>query len=675
MDINEALQSAFEYFQAGNLQQAENICREILKVQSDNADALHLLGLINYQLKNYDLTIKYIKETLQINPTDADAYFNMGNAFDEKGQSDEAIACYKKAVEIDPDFAKAYNNLGIAFEEKGQLDEAISYYQKAIKIDPNFAEAYDNLGDVLKEKGQSDEATACYKKAIEIDPDIMETYYYLGRDLLNEGKIDDSIGAFDKALKYRPDFVKARWARCMSQLKIIYPDQSSIQISRSRYQEELIKLQKSVSLETKKDIETAAEAVGIYQPFHLAYQGFNNRELQQIYGNLVCRIMSLRYPQFAKRPEMPPCICADPIRIGIVSGYFYLHSTWKIPIKGWIENLDKQKFKLFGYYTGRMKDQETEAARNCFNRFVENIYSVQELGEIIRRDNLHILIYPEIGMNPVALRLATLRLAPVQCTSWGHPDTSGLPTIDYYLSSDLIEPPEADEHYTERLIRLPNLSIYYTPPEIPILDLDRNTFSLRPTSIIYHCCQYLFKFLPQYDEVFPRIAQKVGDCQFLFASDPRGSFINKQFHIRIRHAFNRFNLDSDDYVVFLPHLDLKKYYAIYGVADILLDPIGWSGCNTSFEAITNNLPIVTFPSMFMRGRESAAILTMMGIEGTIAMSIDDYVSIAVKLGQDSEWRRYISDKILENKHLVYRDRTCITALEEFLEKIVKNSLG
>ena len=635
-----SLQSAFDYFQAGNLQQAENICREILKVQSDNADALHLLGLINYQLKNYDLTIKYIKEALQMNPTDADAYYNLGNAFDEKGQLDEAIACYQKAIEIDPDFAKAFNNLGITFEEKGQFDEAI----------------------------------ACYQKAIEIDPNIVETYYYFGKDLLNQGKIDDAIGAFDKALKYKPDFVKARWARCMSQLKIIYPNQSSIQISRNRYQEEFIKLQKSISLETKQDIDAAAKAVGIYQPFHLAYQGFNDRELQQIYGNLVCRIMALRYPQFAKRPEMPPCICTDPIRIGIVSGYFYLHSTWKIPIRGWIENLDKRKFRLFGYYTGQTKDQETEVARNCFSRFVENIYSVQELIEIIRGDNLHILIYPEIGMNPMTLMLAALRLAPVQCTSWGHPDTSGLPTIDYYLSSSLIEPPEADEHYTERLIRLPNLSIYYSPPEIPIVDLDRNTFNLRPTSIIYHCCQYLFKFLPQYDEVFPRIAQQVGDCQFLFASDPRGSFINEQFRIRIRHAFNRFNLDSNDHVVFLPHLDLKQYYAIYGVADILLDPIGWSGCNTSFEAITNNIPIVTFPSMFMRGRESAAILTMMGVKGTIATTLDDYVAISVKLGQDLEWRRYISGKILENKHLVYRDRNCITALEDFLEKAVKERI-
>lgn len=178
--------------------------------------------------------------------------------------------------------------------------------------------------------------------------------------------------------------------------------------------------------------------------------------------------MALRYPQFLNRHSLSCHSNGEPLRIGIVSGYFYQHSNWKIPIKGWIENIDKKRFSLFGYYTGKVKDKETGVASQNFKKFVEDTYSFNKLCQIIRNDNLHVLIYPEIGMDPMAVRLAALRLAPIQCTSWGHCDTSGLPTIDYYISSDLMEPPDADD---------------------------------------------------QYDNVSPRIAQQVKDCQFLFISD------------------------------------------------------------------------------------------------------------------------------------------------------------
>jgi protein O-GlcNAc transferase len=275
-------------------------------------------------------------------------------------------------------------------------------------------------------------------------------------------------------------------------------------------------------------------------------------------------------------------------------------------------------------------------------------------------------------MDPMTARLAALRLAPIQCTSWGHPDTSGLPTVDYYLSSDLMEPPDADEHYTEKLIRLPNLSIYYTPMDLPIADMNREAFGLRPKSILYHCCQTLFKYLPQYDEVFPRIAQQIGNCQFLFISNPNSS-VTKQFRLRIEQAFSIFNLNFKDYIVFLPRLDPILYNTLTNICDVYLDSIGWTGCNSTFEAIAYNLPIVTIPGNFMRGRHSPAILTMMGLTETIAETLDDYIDLAVKLGKNSDWRKRISEKIATKKHLVYRDEKCITALEDFLEKAVKES--
>ena len=147
------------------------------------------------------------------------------------------------------------------------------------------------------------------------------------------------------------------------------------------------------------------------------------------------------------------------MRVGIVSGFFRQHSNWKLPIKGWLSQLDRQRFRAFGYHTGNQEDGETKVAASFCDRFVQSPLPLDRWRQEILADAPHVLIYPEVGMHPISAQLAAQRLAPVQCNSWGHPDTSGYPTLDYYLSSELMEPSDGQSHYTERLVRLPNLSI------------------------------------------------------------------------------------------------------------------------------------------------------------------------------------------------------------------------
>jgi protein O-GlcNAc transferase len=708
MDVNKAIQLAIENHKAGNLQQAELLYRKILRKRPNDVDALHLLGVLCYQRGDYDSATKYIRKALKLDAGFAEAYNNLGNVTRDKGQIDEAETYYQKALEIDPNFAiannnlgniyvekklldkaicflgkalqinphfaEAYNNMGRALAEKNNLDEAIGNYQKALQINPHFAEAYNNMGAALRDKGSLDQSIYYYQKALQVNPSFVDAYYNLGNVLYEHNKQNEAIAAFDRVILYKPDHFMAHWVRCMSHLKVIYQDLDDILNSRKRYVDELIKLRDMIFSGPLQNIESAAQAVGSSQPFLLAYQGLIDKEIQQIYGDLVCRIMASRYPEWANvTPTMPFIASEKSVRVGIVSGHFYHHSVWKIPIRGWIMNIDKQRFSLYGYYTGKTKDEETEIARQYFDYFVEDIYSFEELCRHIREDNLHILIYPEIGMDPMTVKLAALKLAPVQVVSWGHPDTSGLPTMDYYLSSDLIEPSNADDHYTEKLVRLPNISIYYSPMEVSYADINRDTFRLRRTSVLYHCCQSLYKYLPQYDEVFPRIACQVGDCQFLFSSDKKSSGVTEKFQLRIQHAFHRFGLNADDFAVFLPFLEMSRYNALYSLADVFLDPIGWSGCNTALEAIAHNLPVVTFPSMLMRGRETSAILTMMSMTETIAKTIDEYIEISVKLGKDSNWRQNISKQIEEKKYSIYNDTTCIQALEDFLMMVARKN--
>jgi protein O-GlcNAc transferase len=707
MGTSDVLRAAVESHQSGDLQKAKKLYREILDIQPENFHALHYLGALHSQLGDYDLAVKYIKSAIEVNSSDSHAHYNLGIALQGKGELDEAAAAYRKSVQLDPGNVDAYvnlgiiyrakgqfedavaclgmalqlnpglaavhNNLGIILKDKGLLDEAITNFRKALHINPDSAGILLNLATALQQKGQLEEAVTSYKKSLEISPDSTDVLFHMGTAFLEQGKTDEASKTFDRVLQHKPRSFSARLAHCIAKIPIICESETSLHTARRNYSDELAELADTMSLNNLQDVEEASEAVGSIQPFYLAYQNRNDRELQRTYGNLVCRIMKARYPHFAERRSMPLRKQGEPIRAGFVSGHFHNHSVWKTLTKGWLQNLDKELFELYGYYTWKTRDGETEIARRYTKHFVEVIPPFEDLCSSILRDNLHILIFPEIGMDPVTLKIASLKLAPIQCASWGHPTTSGLATVDFYLGSDLMEPSEAEQHYTEKLIRLPNLSVYYEPTVMAKADTDRDSFGLRRDSVIYHCCQSLYKYLPQFDFVFPRIAQEVNSCTFLFCSHPKSSWITEQFKKRLGLAFERFGLDADRSVVFLPFLGLSEYNSLYSLCDVFLDPVGWSGCNSALEAISCDLPVVTLPGELMRSRDSYAILSMMDVKETILSSAEDYIRIASRLGNDSEWRKYISEKIALSKQRIYCDRTCITALEDFLERAVKGT--
>ena len=208
-DINEAMQSAFEYHQAGDLHQAGNIYREILKSYPNSVEVLHYLGILHYQLGNYEFAIEYLEKALGLNPDDPSAYYNLGLTYKEKGQLDQAIACYEKALQLNPHSAKTHYNLGTALQEKGDHDEAIIHYQKALQLDANLSGVYYNLGIISQDKGHFDEAISHYQKALQLNPNLTDAYNNLGLSLREKGLVDDAITCYHKALQLNPTYADA----------------------------------------------------------------------------------------------------------------------------------------------------------------------------------------------------------------------------------------------------------------------------------------------------------------------------------------------------------------------------------------------------------------------------------------------------------------------------------
>jgi predicted O-linked N-acetylglucosamine transferase (SPINDLY family) len=403
------------------------------------------------------------------------------------------------------------------------------------------------------------------------------------------------------------------------------------------------------------------------QPFYLAYQGQDDRALQSAYGALVCSVMGEAFPPLPAPARPSP---GERIRVAVVSGFFRAHSNWKIPIRGWLEALDRSRFEVIGYQTNPRRDAATQEAERLCDRFVQGPLSNEGWRDRIATDAPHVLIYPELGMDPTTPRLAAQRLAPVQCASWGHPDTTGLPTIDFYLSSALMEPEGAEDSYTERLVRLPGLGVRLEPPAAAEPAV-RAALGLREDGVVFWCGQSLPKYLPRWDAVWPRIAKAAGACQFVFIGLPQASHAERAFRDRLARAFAAAGLDADQYCVFLPRMSEAAFSSTVGAADIFLDSLEWSGCNSTLEAIAHDLPIVTWPHGLMRGRHSAAFLQVMDASETVARDLDDYVAIAARLATDAGWRAEVRAKIAARKARLWRDDAAVRALEDVLEQAVR----
>ena len=665
--VAQALAQAMQLHRQGRLIEAERLYSEILKVQPDQIDALNNRGAALSSLGREEEALASFREALRVKPGHVEAHYNCGSSLRNLGRYQEALASFERALTLQPDYVKAHNNRGAVLEALSRLEPALAAYERALAIDPDFAEARANRVRVLCLLERSGDALASFERRLARRPNDAQAYFERSRIYLDLNRNDEAVSDFHKALALKPDFAEARFAECFAQLPILYADEAEIARRREAYAEKLRALCDDVA--AGRVAGDLIKALAVKQPFLLAYQCRDDRALQQLYGALVRRIVHARYGDAPALP--PPPEPHEPIRVGIVSSFFYLHSNWKMPIKGWLGELDRRRFKICGYYLGARRDAETERAASLCDRFVHRIMDVAGWRREILSDAPHVLIYPGLFMDADTFQLAAQRLAPVQCNSWGHPDTSGLPTLDYFLSSDLMEPPDGEAHYSEKLVRLPNLSVYCEPVEGAAPPLTRSELGLRPDAAIFWCGQSLYKYLPQYDDALARIAKQSGDCQFVFVRHSGGPPVNALFHERLERAFAAHGLKAFDHCVFLPRMSQSRFIAAMGLADVFLDSIGWSGCNSALESLAHNLPIVTLPGPLMRGRHSAAILQMLGIRETVAGSIDDYIVIAARLSADGEERRALSRRIADNKHRLYRDRTCITALGDFLERAVR----
>ena len=638
---------------------------QALKQRGRFAEALNNRGSVLIALDRCEEALDDFRRAIAIKPDYAEAFYNQGNAQRLLAHYDDALKSYDRALALRPHYAKAHCNRGAVFEALGRQADALACCDRALLLQPDFPEAALNRCSALRGLNRHNEAMQALEQLLAAHPDYAEAYHNRGLMLADANRAVEAVASYERAVALKPEHTRARWSACMASLPILYTEEAEIDRQRGEYERRLRAL--SAAYRAGQIPGDMFKGLGMAQPFFLAYQGRNDRDLQKLFGDLATQIAAKKFPsaEFASPPAP-----GEPIRVGIVAGFFWLHSVWKVGVKGWVTQLDPQRFKLFGYHTSHKEDAETALAKERCHKFVQGPHTTEQWRQLILADKPHIILYPEIGMNHEAAELAAMRLAPVQCSFIGHPQTSGFATIDYFLSGQLIEPADGHEHYSERLVTLPNIAFHYEPLDLPPAAITREQLGLRPGVTAYWCAQSMFKYLPQYDEVFPRIAREAGDCQFVFIRHMTQG-VTELFQRRLARAFAAAGLNSSDHCIFLAPMEMNQFSAAAAQCDAMLDSIGWSGGNTTLEALAQDLPVVTHQGALMRGRVSAGMLRMMGLEETVAATIDDYVALAARMGKDLAWRTEMRQRVKQERHRLYRDRACIEALQDFIERAAR----
>ena len=553
-------------------------------------------------------------------------------------------------------------------------ERALGEARGLVKANDRDPDRYIAAARICKQLGRLHEALEILSRGVGRCAPSAALYEYFIERLEKCNRSEEAIAAAREAMALFPDELIFRLREALI-LPIFYESREQVDRYRRRFTDNLHRIVAQVPLDTSAERQRAFEAIGRSSNKYLPYQGYNDRELQMAYGSWVQRIMEAKYPQWAQPDRMPSA--HGKIRVGFLTAFSarFLNLSAAKLFGGWVREMDRTKFEVFAYHADNLADVQREAVHRWHIPFRQLSGDLGEMACAVRSDRLHALVYLDFGIHPRMAQLAALQLAPVQCVAWDTPLTSGVPAVDYFLSSDMMEPRDASGHYSEALVRLPGVGVCFEKPVIPtmILSKSRNDFGLRNDALVYLCCQSIFKYSPEQDEVVARIAKQVPNSQFVFLIT--NEVVEIDFRARMDRAFAEMGLRAEKHCVWLHEMDLLEYWNLLRLGDVSLDTLGWSGGVSTFEALACGLPVVTLPGGLMRARHSSAILTQLGVAETIARDAAEFVEIAVRLGLDSEWRHAVIGRLSAGYPDLYSDSRSVKALEDFIPLAVAERRG
>ncbi|MEO6565622.1 MAG: tetratricopeptide repeat protein [Casimicrobiaceae bacterium] len=630
-----------------------------LALDGSQARIWNELGLVCADTGQAERSIAAFEHSVRTDPAYARGWNNLGNALRGAGRTMEAVRAAERATMADPAYPMAWANLGALRREVGDDGGAAVALRRALELAPNHLGALKTLGGLLRESSDLEPAAELFRRAASLDKRDASSAFLLGATLAERDDLVGAREAFAEASLRDPHLLRALLAEQLA-LPMIAADVAAVANARANYVKGMAILAQQfpvavAALTPERLLDELRHA-----NFLLAYQGDDDTTLQFQYGHLMAAAVTAGAAGW--RAPLPPRVRAGSrIRVGFASAFFRDGTAGRY-FEHWITGLPREEFEVFVYHLVPYRDaltQRVEARADHF-RYMP-WWRPSQIAPRVHGDSLDVLVYPELGMGAVTFALAALRLAPLQCAAWGHPVTTGHSAIDVYLSVAAMEPPEAARHYTESLHLLPGIGTRYPMPVVSGV-ATRSAVGLPAEGPLLLCAQSLFKIHPDNDALYVRILQQLPSAH-LVMFEGRDPQLTARFRRRLEAAGA-----AADRLHFVPQCSHDDYLRLNPLCDAMLDTLHWSGGNTSLDALACGLPVVTLPGRFMRGRQSAGMLGLMGIGELVAKDADDYVRIAVRLASDRAWRDAMSARIAVSRAKIFDDVAPINAVADFLRR-------
>ncbi len=549
---------------------------------------------------------------------------------------------------------------------RGEAEGALESLARAVAAAPGKAQTWKAIGELYAAHWQFAEADRALEEAGALDRDDPGTQSLRAVVKQELGETADAAKILELARRRFPDDLRIAMGERLL-LPQVYESVADLGRWRQRYAQGL----GSLAAETGRWLARAPQVFDLERNnFLLAYQGEDDRELQRVYSRFLARLAAAAAPELRADPARR-YTGNRRLRVGFL-GSIFRDCTAGRYFERWITGLDPSRFERVVYHTAPLSDHFTQRiARSC-ERFVALNSGARHAAQTLLTDELDVLVHPEVGMSSMTYLLAAMRLAPAQCAGWGHPITTGSDAIDYYVTCGEMEPPDAADHYVERLIRLPGLGVDYAMPEPPA-PMTREKLRLPPEGHLYVCAQSLFKIHPEMDALFADIlAADASASLVFFQATARAT--TEQFAARVQKALASRGVAPRGQLKFLPRLAGPQFRGVLALADIVLDTGRWSGGNTSLDAFASGAPVVALPGRFMRGRQTAAMLAALGLGELVASAPDEYVRIALDVARDRERNSRLRGAIVERRAALFDQHGAVTAFENALLEMARAPL-
>ena len=685
------------HFSMNSLESATSELLKVLELDPSNVKATKELAKVMHDAQNFEASSSYYAAALSRDAGDVESLMGLGTSLQRLGDLSGALQKYEVALSIDPSNKHALMNIGVIRHSTGDMDSAIDIYRRCLEHDESDVYVLNNLGAALVTIGNVDEGVQIFDQAMAIDPNIPSVLINLGTHYNNDGNLADGNSFLQKAFDITLSNSGRKDVGLLIRQAIALPPVPSAAASPSETVDSFLTKIADVALyslsevpESSKMLDPVSSIERVH--FYLPYLGQPNDRISQTLINQMYRAACRKdlialHPRISssRLPWPLPSPPTRKLRIGFISKFFGPFEPHGLLLEGIIKYLPSAQFHtvLCPITTpdGDAAPYLTEAA----DEVVQLSLDFHHARQTLMSANLDVAIFADMNSEPMNHFLGYSRFAPVQALFWGNPITSGNPAIDYFISADRMEDPfrtvlEKDV-YSEQVVLLDGQGIWYSRFDdletkyypSALKQSDRSSLAdfeipqalITPQTTIYLCAQSLFKLSRRFDEVVKRVLEEDDDGVIVFTKGRRPSW-TARFKERLSSLLPPHLLER---VILIPRVSSIDFPSLIRLSDVMLHPFPFGGSRTSLDGLEANIPVVTYPQKYLRGRMAVSFFASMGIwECCVANSVDEYVHKAVKLGKDKGYRAQVKTLIASRLDRVYEDMQTVEEWTKWLRR-------